>query len=211
MAHRDATRHGSQSMSVAAYIRVSTIGQNAEGQERAIQQWLKGNRVELGSVDWCEDIETGDTLERPGFAALQSMIFRGEVDTVVVWKLDRLSRSIRDGLSVLCDWSERGVRVVSVTQQIDLTGAVGRMIAAVLLGVAEMEQETRRERQAAGIEAARARGVYKGRQPGSTKADPERAMALRQRGLSDAEIAQALNVSRRSVQRYLRQAESRAN
>ena len=119
-------------------------------------------------------------------------------------------RSIRDGLTVLCDSAERGVRVVSVTQQIDLTGTVGRMIAAVLLGVAEMEQETRRERQTSGIEAAKARGVYEGRQPGSTKANPDRALDLQRRGLNDAEIAQALNVSRRSVQRYLRQADNAA-
>jgi len=77
------------------------------------------------------------------------------------------------------------------------------MLAAVLLGVAEMEQENRRERQAAGIAAAKQRGVYFGRKPGTTKAKPVRAAELRRRGLNDSEIGSALSVSRRTVQRYL--------
>ena len=100
----------------------------------------------------------------------------------------------------VCD---RGLRVVSVTQQIDFNGAMGKMLAAVLLGVAEMEQETRRERQSAGIESAKQRGVYKGRKEGTRKAKPSRAQELRKCGLTDSEIATSLGISRRTVQRYL--------
>jgi DNA invertase Pin-like site-specific DNA recombinase len=92
---------------------------------------------------------------------------------------------------------------VSVTQQLDFSGATGQLIASVLFAVAQMEQETRRERQAAGIAAARERGVYRGRQGGTTKAAPERAQELRQHGLTDREIATALGISLRTVQRYL--------
>jgi DNA invertase Pin-like site-specific DNA recombinase len=74
----------------------------------------------------------------------------------------------------------------------------------VLFGVAEMEQENRRERQAAGIAAAKERGVYIGRVPGTTKAPPNRAKGLRKRGLNDSEIAEAMGISRRTVQRYLK-------
>jgi DNA invertase Pin-like site-specific DNA recombinase len=94
---------------------------------------------------------------------------------VVVWKLDRFSRRQRDGINLLADWCERGVRVVSVTQQIDLNGAVGRMVASVMFGLAEIESEYRRERQAAGIHVARKNGLYKGRQKGTTKAEPQPA------------------------------------
>ena len=93
---------------------------------------------------------------------------------------------------------------LSATQQIDFNGTIGKMIAAVLFGVAEMEQQNRRERQAAGIAAARERGVYIGRSPGSTKAIPRRAIELRKKGLVDGGIAKALGVSRRTVQRYLK-------
>ena len=110
------------------------------------------------------------TLKRPAFDRLQKAIFAGTVKTVVVWKLDRISRRQRDGVNLLADWCERGVRVVAVTQQIDLSGAVGRMVASVLFGLAEIESEYRRERQAAGIAEAKERGVYRGRERGTTKA-----------------------------------------
>jgi DNA invertase Pin-like site-specific DNA recombinase len=189
---------------VAVYIRVSTVGQNEAGQRGEIERWLSGNGIDSASVRWFVDKKTGDTLKRPAFEQLQGAIFAGEIGSVVVYKLDRLSRSLRDGINVLCDWCEKGLRVVSVTQQIDLSGTVGRMIAAVLLGVAEMETELRRERQRAGIDAAKKRGEYKGRMPGSTKAKPERAASLRAKGLSIDEIAATLGVSRPTVFVYLR-------
>lgn len=190
---------------VACYVRVSTVGQNEAGQRREMRAWLKGNGIT--GVRWYVDKSTGDNLERAAFEKLQADVFGGKVGTVVVWRLDRLSRNLRDGLNVLCDWCDRKLRVVSVTQQIDFAGTVGKMIAAVLLGVAEMEQETRRERQRAGIEAARERGVYVGRKEGSTKAKPKRAVALREKGLTHEEIATAMGVSRRTVIRYLQAAE----
>ena len=188
---------------IACYVRVSTVGQNESGQVQEIQAWLEGYGIRDVCVRWYVDKASGDNLDRPGFERLQRDVFAGAVGTVVVWRLDRLSRTIRDGLGVLCDWCDKGLRIVSVTQQIDLNGTVGKMIAAVLFGVAEMEQENRRERQRAGIDAAKARGVYFGRKPGTTKGNPTRAVELRDRGLNDIEVASAMNVSRRTVQRYL--------
>src|SRR4051794_41412362 len=98
---------------------------------------------------------------------------------VVVWKLDRVSRRQRDGVNLLADWCERGVRVVAVTQQIDLSGTVGRMVASVLFGLAEIESEYRLERQAAGVAGAKERGAYRGRRRGTTKAGPPPAGELR--------------------------------
>jgi DNA invertase Pin-like site-specific DNA recombinase len=154
------------------------------------------------------DKKTGDGLERPAFEGLQRAVFAGEVGTVVAYKLDRLSRSLRDGINVLYDWCDKGLRVVSVTQQIDFNGTVGKMIVAVLLGIAEMEQETRRERQAAGIAEAKKDGKYRGRKPGTTKAAPERARKLRAKGLSVTEIARSLGVSRNTVFVYFRKAKA---
>lgn len=188
---------------IACYVRVSTTGQNQAGQKREIERWLAGNGIDPDTVSWFVDKESGDTLARPEFESLQTAVFNGEIGTVVVWKLDRLSRKLREGINTLCDWCERGLRVVSVTQQIDFNGTVGKMLAAVLLGVAEMEQETRRERQRAGIEAAKERGVYLGRKAGTTKAKPQRAKRLRDKGLTHDEIGSALGVSRRTVIRYL--------
>jgi DNA invertase Pin-like site-specific DNA recombinase len=191
-------------ISYACYVRCSTVGQNEEGQVREIEKWLHGQGIM--KYRWYVDKESGSTLNRPKFEQLQRDIFNGQVRTVVVWKLDRLSRSLRDGIKVLCDWCDQGIRVVSVTQQIDFAGAAGKLIASVLFAVAEMETEVRRERQAAGIEAAKERGVYTGRQKGAVKpgVDPQRAIDLRERGLTLIEIANAMNISVSSVKRYLR-------
>jgi DNA invertase Pin-like site-specific DNA recombinase len=194
--------------SVACYIRVSTVGQNEAGQRAEIIRWLTGNGIDPPSVRWFVDKgKTGDNLKRPAFEQLQGAVFAGEVGTIVVYKLDRLSRSLRDGVNVLTDWCEKGLRVVSVTQQIDFNGAVGKLLAAVLLGIAEMEQETRRERQAAGIDVAKKAGKYLGRKIGTTKAKPERAMTLLKQGLSIDEIAKSLGVSRNTVFVYFRKAQ----
>jgi DNA invertase Pin-like site-specific DNA recombinase len=190
---------------VAAYVRVSTIGQNEAGQRAEIERWLKGNGIDPRTVRWFVDKgKSGDDFSRPALDRLKAAIFAGDVGTVVTYKLDRLSRSLRDGINVLCDWCDKGLRVVSVTQQIDFNGTVGRMLAAVLLGIAEMEQETRRERQAAGIAVAKRAGKYRGRMVGTTKAEPERAWKLREKGLSADEIASSLGVSRNTAYVYLR-------
>lgn len=187
---------------IGCYIRVSTHGQNEAGQKREIKRWLSGHGID--DVRWYVDKgKTGDNLKRPAFEKLQRDIFNGEIKTVVVFKLDRLSRSLQDGINTLCGWLDKGIRLVSVTQGHDFAGTTGKMIASVLFSIAEMEQQTRRERQAAGIAEAKANGVYIGRKPGTFKGKPQRAQQLRERGLNDDEIASALGVSRRTVQRYL--------
>ena len=188
---------------VACYVRVSTNGQNSESQKLAIEGWLKGQGIPATDVRWYQDQVSGSTLDRPAFDQLQADIFAGQVRTVVVFKLDRLSRSLKDGVAVLTGWLESGVRVVSVTQQLDFNGATGKLIASVLFAVAEMEMETRRERQAYGIQAAKQRGVYMGRRSGTAKFPAERIIALRKQGLSHAEIAQAVGCTTKTVQRAL--------
>ena len=190
-------------MTIACYCRTSTTRQKNDSQIAEIEKWLAAHGFDASQGDWFIDQESGKTLKRREFDRLQRAIFAGQVKTVVVWKLDRLSRRLKDGVNVLADWCERGVRIVVITQQLELDGPVGRMIAALLLGLAEIELEYRRERQMAGIEVAEKKGVFLGRQKGTTKGKPERAIELRQRGLKPAEIAQALGTSERTVQRYL--------
>ena len=191
-------------MILAAYCRVSSRHQKTDSQVAEIKKWLDAHGYDGSQVVWYMDKQTGKNLRRPEFERLQRDIFAGKVGTVIVWKLDRLSRRLRDGVNVLADWCERGLKIVVITQQIELNGAVGRMIAALLLGLAEIELEYRQERQAAGIEVAKRKGIYKGRRKGTTKANPARAMQLRAKGLTVAEIATALGTNKRTVQRYLK-------
>lgn len=188
---------------IAAYTRVSTQEQTSAGQRSEIKKWLKSNGFRSDQVSWYEDQETGATLRRPQFERLQADIFDGKIKTVVIWKLDRLSRNLRDGVNVLADWAERQLKIVIVTQRLELTGAIGRTIAALLLGLAEIEHGFIKERQLAGIEAAKCRGAYKGGKAGRTKGDAKRARELRDKGNKTSEIAAALKISERTVFRYL--------
>jgi DNA invertase Pin-like site-specific DNA recombinase len=197
------TRGGPAAMTIAAYVRVSSRGQKDDSQRAEIQKWLDANGIDRQQVEWYADRESGTTLKRPEFDRLQRAIFDGKVKTVILWKLDRLSRRLRDGVNILADWADRGLKIVVVTQALEFNGAIGRTLAALLLGLAEIEWQFRKERQQAGIAVAKKKGVYKGRKPGTTKAKPERAIELKVKGLTVGEVATALGVSERTVFRYV--------
>ncbi len=190
-------------MSIGIYIRVSSYDQNSTSQRAEILQWLTAHGHILKNVQWFEDKETGSNLNRSGLNALSEAIFSGSVKTVVVWKLDRIARSMLDGINLLSKWCEDGVRVVSVTQQIDLSGTVGHLVAGVLFAIAEIELQHAKERQAVGIAVAKSKGTYKGRKKGTTKAKPQRARELTEQGLKPKEIAHVLGITERTVFRYL--------
>src|SRR6266404_1986802 len=154
---------------IGAYLRVSSADQKHDSQRAEIKKYLKSNGISLNRVTWYEDTETGTRLKRPNFDRLQADIFDGKIKTVILWKLDRLSRNLRDGVNVLADWADKGIKIIVITQQLELSGVIGRTIAALLLGLAEIEHTNIRERQRAGIEAAKTRGVYTGRTRGTTK------------------------------------------
>jgi len=180
----------------AVYMRCSSTSQTTDSQKFELDQYL-ANQVICGPVEWYEDAAvSGRTLDRPALGRLQRQIVDGKVDTVVLWRLDRLSRSIVDGIKLLADWTERNVRIVVVTQKIDLSGPLGRMVASLLLEVAEIEKEGMRERQAAGIAAARTRGVRFGR---PSKVDSSLIRRLRSEGESVKTIASRLRLARQSV------------
>jgi DNA invertase Pin-like site-specific DNA recombinase len=190
-------------MTVAAYIRVSTSRQNDDGQRVEVKKWLDNNGIDPSKVTWYCDKESGTTMKRPEFDRLQADIFHGRVKTVVMWKLDRLSRRLNEGVATVAKWSETMLRIVVTTLELDFNGSVGQMIAALLLGLAQIENEYRKERQAAGIEQAKKKGKYKGRANGTLKGNPGRVVELRDKGLTAPEISTALGVSLRTVWRYM--------
>ena len=88
---------------IAAYLRVSSADQKHDSQRSEIRSYLKNHGVPLSRVTCYEDTETGTRLKRPQFERLQADVFAGKIKTVVLWKLDRLSRNLRDGVNVLAD------------------------------------------------------------------------------------------------------------
>lgn len=191
----------SKSFKTACYLRVSTDEQNLDGQRQVVQAYVE--RHGLKNIVWyVDDGITGDTLDRPAMVQLRKDIAKGQIGAVVCYGVDRLARKMVEGLQLLKDWLESGIRVISVTQDFDFSGTVGKMVAGLLLGFSELEQETRRKRQAAGIAAAKAKGVYQGRKAGTTTVPVERIIELRAKGLSISETATALGISPRSVCKY---------
>jgi DNA invertase Pin-like site-specific DNA recombinase len=123
----------------ACYGRVSARSQQTDGQKAELLRWRQPQGFDSPAGQWFEDIARGQTLHRPAFARLQRAIETGTITMVVIWKRDRLARRQPDGSTLLADWWARNVRVVAGTPQIDLSGPVGRMVASVLFGLAEIE------------------------------------------------------------------------
>lgn len=179
---------------VACYARVSTFHSQKNGLESqiaALKQYCKNHGLE--HVRWYKDKMSGKDTNRPAFTKLQKRIFEGQVHTVIVWKLDRLSRTLRDGLHVMADWLSKGVRIVSVTQQLDFSGVTGQLVASVLFAVAEMERENIRENTVRGLERARRRGKKLGRKRRLTATKIQRHL---DQGLNLSQAAKLLKVTR---------------
>ena len=187
-------------MSVAVYLRVSSKSQSVRSQRREIERYLDANGI-ANPLWFVDEGVSGAHMTRSGLAALKAAIFKGEVQTVVLYSLDRLARNAVEGMNLIAEWLRRNVRLVVITMQMDFSGEVGQMIASLLLHIAQMERTRIRERQAAGIAAARAAGKrWGGRKKGTgLKADPKRVQELRTRGLNNHEVATALGISTRTV------------
>ena len=190
---------------VACYIRVSTVEKTQAKQRREISLWLKSSRINPKAVRWYLDKSTDDVLRRPKFDKLQADVLKGKVRAVVVWHLDRISGTTRGGLNVLIDWCHKSLRVVSVGQQIDVKSRDCGMIASVLRGVVEMDEQTRRDRTKAGLASARARGRAGGR-PKVAADDAKVLMAKelqKDTTLSINAICKRLDISRSTYYRYV--------
>ncbi len=126
-------------------------------------------------------------------------------DTLVVWRLDRLGRSIRHLIDQLADLQERGIGFRSLQEAIDTTSSGGRLVFHVFAALAEFERDLIRERTNAGLQAARARGRVGGRPPLLTKDKLRTARRMyEQKDMTVEKIGEVLGVSRTTVYRALR-------
>jgi DNA invertase Pin-like site-specific DNA recombinase len=135
------------------YARVSTSDQNLDLQLNALRA--------AGAEQIITDEASGSRVDRPGLRDLFKVLRAG--DTLVVWKLDRLSRSLRDLLDLINQLQGRDVGFQSLTEKIDTTTAGGKLIFHVIGALAEFERGMIVERTNAGLDAARKRGVKLGR------------------------------------------------
>jgi DNA invertase Pin-like site-specific DNA recombinase len=180
------------------YARVSTREQNINLQVDALKQAQ------------CEQVFTevasGANTARPVLDDLLSRLRPG--DALVIWKLDRLGRSLKHLVTLTHELLERQVGLVSLNDPIDTTTAQGRLVFNIFASLAEFERDLIRERTQAGLQAARARGRKGGRPRGLSKQAKAKAMAAetlyREGELSVQEICDQLNISKPTLYSYLR-------
>lgn len=166
------------------YVRVSTNDQNTA---------LQRNALECAGCELIfEDKISGKTADRPGLKKVLRTLSEG--DTLVVWKLDRLGRSMRHLVTLIEDLRSRGVNFRSLTDSIDTSTAMGRFFFHVMGALAEMERELIVERTRAGLAAARQQGRIGGRRPKLTEQQWAQAGRLLDAGESRKRVALIFDV-----------------
>src|SRR5713226_9056491 len=177
------------------YVRVSKHEQNEALQRDALK--------EAGCEKYFSDVMTGSKFERKGLEQLLAFVRAG--DTVIVWKLDRLGRSLKDLIETLTLLKDRNVDFISLTEKIDTTTPGGKLIFHLMGALAEFERDLIRERTNAGLASARARGRIGGR-PRKLKTNGKVTLARQMfadQSHSIPEICAALGISRATLYRYV--------
>ncbi len=182
-------------MSNIGYMRISTNDQDTALQRDALEN--------LGCSKIFEDTSSGAKAERPGLT--KCLEFLREGDTLVVWRLDRLGRSLKDLIKQINDLENRGVGFHSITENIDTTTAGGKLVFHIFGAMAEFERNLISERTKAGLAAARKRGRKGGRKPSVT---PEQAKAMQKlwdsKEHSLQEIGEMFSVSKWTVRNWVK-------
>jgi DNA invertase Pin-like site-specific DNA recombinase len=175
------------------YARVSTQDQNLELQRQALQA--------AGCARTYEDAMSGLRADRPGLAQAMEQLREG--DTLVVWKLDRLGRTVKGLVELVESLQTQGIQFKSLTDAIDTSTPSGRFFFHVMASLAQMERELIAERTKAGLAAARKAGRIGGRKRSMTPAKIEAARTLMAQGTPAKDVAATLGVSVPTLYRWV--------
>ena len=175
------------------YARVSTQDQNLELQVDAL--------TKAGCKKIFDDKISGSRAERPGLTKALEML--REDDTLVVWKLDRLGRSVKNLVNLVGELHKQGIQFKSLTDAIDTGTPSGRFFFHVMASLAEMEKELTVERTRAGLEVARQLGRKGGRKRQMTDSKIESAKKLLANGVPPRDVAKNLGVSVPTLYRWI--------
>nr|WP_223260967.1 recombinase family protein [Hydrogenovibrio crunogenus] len=181
-------------MMFVGYARVSTQDQNLELQVDALSK--------AGCEQTFKEKITGKSKDRPELSFCLKMLRAGDV--LVVWKLDRLARSLKDLVEIISELEAKGVGFKSLTESIDTTSPGGKLIFHIFGALSEFEHSLIRERTLEGLKAARARGRKGGRKPSMTRSDVQKAAAmLKDPNITKKEVAEHFKVSRLTLNKSL--------
>ena len=178
-------------MAVYGYARVSITDQDLTAQ-------VKGLRAAGCEIIRAEKLSGTSTKGRSELRIILDLLREG--DELVITRIDRLTRSIKDLQDIVAELREKGVELRATEQPID-TSIAGKRFLDMLGVFAEFETNARRERQMEGIARAKDRGIYKGRKP---TIDTEKVQELKEQGMGATAIAKELGIGRASVYRVLR-------
>src|ERR671914_898276 len=184
-------------MALIGYARVSTTEQHLHLQQDALSA--------AGCLKIYTDIISGTKSERKGLE--EALNFLREGDILVVWRLDRLGRSLKDLIERLTELHSRNIGFKSLTESIDTTTSGGKLIFHIFGALAEFERNLIRERTQAGLTAARARGRTGGRPKALTGKQLSIARDLYEKRHPIADICRTLKISRATLYRYIKTAE----
>ena len=184
----------SSNMARIGYARVSTVDQHLD---------LQKNALRLAGCDRIFEDHgiSGSHEHRGGLSSMLRALRRGDI--LIVWRLDRLGRSIAHLISLVETLKRRGIGFISLTESIDTSSAGGQLIFHILAALAEFEKSLIRERTIAGIAAAKERGSVPGRRPALTNVQCEEILLALNSGMSIRDLAKDYRVHPRTVRRGL--------
>lgn len=195
-------------MKVALYARVSTADQNAETQLTALRRYCEARGWTV--AEEYVDVTNGASADRPRLAAMMEPANLRKVEAVLVWKFDRLFRSVQHMMTALDQFRTIRVDFVSVTESIDTTTSAGRFVYTLLAAVGEFERDLIRERTRAGIDRARSEGKQIGRPRVNLDLEEARRLWAEGKGLTMAAIGKQMHTSATKVCRALRKPVAKA-
>jgi DNA invertase Pin-like site-specific DNA recombinase len=177
------------------YARVSTADQNLDLQIDALKK--------AGCEQIIKDEISGSLSQRPGLQELNKILRKG--DEVIVWRLDRLGRSLKNLIALINEFQEKGVSFHSLCEAINTNSSTGKLIFHIFGALSEFERNLILERTKAGIEAARARGRQGGRPKKLDKAKRKLAIDLYEgKKHSLNQICEALGISKPTLYKYIK-------
>ncbi len=188
---------------VAIYACVSTKnnGQDPETQLLALREYVKARKLEV-FAEYVDIGIRGSKDSRPALNRLMADARKRRFDTVLVARFDRFARSTRHLVLALEEFNALGVDFISLSESVDTSTPMGKMVYTVIAAVAELERSLIRERVVMGLQRAKAQGKKLGRPRGSAQ-DTHEIKKLNSEGLSVRQIAEALQTSKSTVARLL--------
>lgn len=186
-------------MAIAIYVRVSSSQQDLRSQEAELKNWAKGKEV-----IWFKEKASGTNFDREEWRKLEDAINSRKVTELVVWRLDRLGRTAGQTITLLDHLESLKIKFTSLKDGFDSSTPAGRLMRNMMASFAAYESEVRKERQTAGISAAKAQGkVWGGKKKGTISKkilDKEPTVFLmKEQGKNISEIAKVLEIPRKTI------------